>query len=133
MARLGKIENLKPQTTRTKEEQREVARMGGIQSGKARREKKLMSKIYSEFLTKKYKLKIDDKEKEIDGASLVDEAIRDIIMRCDSASVSLMKEIRETIEGSKVYLGEIEPLTKEERKKRISELEAKRAERNGGN
>jgi hypothetical protein len=64
MARLGKIENLKPQTTRTKEEQREVARMGGIQSGKARREKKLMSKIYSEFLTKKYKLKIDDKEYE---------------------------------------------------------------------
>lgn len=33
-------ENLKPQNTRTKEEQREIARMGGIASGVARREKR---------------------------------------------------------------------------------------------
>lgn len=33
-------ENLKPQSERTKSEQREIARAGGIASGKARREKK---------------------------------------------------------------------------------------------
>lgn len=36
----GRVENLKPQNTRTKEEQREIARMGGIASGKSRRERK---------------------------------------------------------------------------------------------
>ena len=34
------IENLIPQNERTKEEQREIARQGGIASGKARREKR---------------------------------------------------------------------------------------------
>ena len=33
-------ENLKPQSERTKSEQREIARAGGIASGKARKEKK---------------------------------------------------------------------------------------------
>lgn len=36
------IENLKPQNTRTKEEQREIARKGGKASGEARREKKML-------------------------------------------------------------------------------------------
>ena len=34
--------NLKPQSTRTKNEQREIAKMGGIASGKARRDKKAL-------------------------------------------------------------------------------------------
>ena len=34
------IENLIPQSERTKEEQREIARLGGIASGKARKEKR---------------------------------------------------------------------------------------------
>lgn len=34
-------ENLVPQNRRTKSEQREIAKMGGIKSGEARREKKL--------------------------------------------------------------------------------------------
>lgn len=34
--------NLIPQSERTKEEQREIARKGGIASGKARRRKKLI-------------------------------------------------------------------------------------------
>lgn len=35
-------QNLKPQNLRTKSEQREIARQGGIKSGEARREKKLI-------------------------------------------------------------------------------------------
>jgi hypothetical protein len=35
-------QNLKPQNTRTKSEQREIARLGGKASGKARRENKLL-------------------------------------------------------------------------------------------
>ena len=44
---MGKInaENLKPQSERTKEEQREIAKMGGIASGKARKEKADLRKM----------------------------------------------------------------------------------------
>lgn len=41
MARKG-TENLKPQSKRTKEEQRKIASSGGLASGKARREKRLI-------------------------------------------------------------------------------------------
>lgn len=42
--------NLKPLNKRTKSEQREIARKAGIASGKARREKKTVQKILSEYL-----------------------------------------------------------------------------------
>ena len=42
--------NLIPQSERTKDEQREIARMGGIASGKARREKKTIRNILSDLL-----------------------------------------------------------------------------------
>ena len=44
---MGKInaENLKPQSERTKEEQRAIAKMGGIASGKARKEKADLRKM----------------------------------------------------------------------------------------
>lgn len=43
--------NLVPQSERTKEEQREIARMGGIASGKARREKKMFRETLESLLT----------------------------------------------------------------------------------
>ena len=42
--------NLIPQSKRTKEEQREIAKKGGIASGIARREKKTVQKILGDFL-----------------------------------------------------------------------------------
>lgn len=54
MARPGQ-NNLIPQSERTKEEQREIARMGGIASGEARRKKKTLREaaeaIFSANLT----------------------------------------------------------------------------------
>lgn len=44
-------ENLIPQSKRTKNEQREIARQGGIASGKARREKKLMRETLDMLLS----------------------------------------------------------------------------------
>ena len=43
--------NLIPQSKRTKEEQREIAKKGGIASGIARREKKTVQKILNDFLS----------------------------------------------------------------------------------
>lgn len=45
-------ENLIPMNERTKEEQREIARMGGIASGEARREKKLLKDLLEDALSK---------------------------------------------------------------------------------
>ena len=47
--------NLIPLNERTKEEQREIARMGGIASGKARREKKTIQKILADLLDSEIK------------------------------------------------------------------------------
>lgn len=43
--------NLIPQSERTKDEQRKIARKGGIASGIARREKKTVQKILNDFLS----------------------------------------------------------------------------------
>lgn len=45
-------ENLVDLRTRTTEEQREIARMGGIASGKARKEKRMLKDLLEEALSK---------------------------------------------------------------------------------
>lgn len=47
--------NLIPQNERTKDEQREIARQGGIASGQARREKKTIQKILADLLDSEIK------------------------------------------------------------------------------
>ena len=46
---MSKENNLIPLNERTKEEQREIARKGGVASGKARRKKKLLRQIIDEI------------------------------------------------------------------------------------
>ena len=48
-------QNLIPQSERTKEKQREIARLGGIASGKARREKQKTQQILADLLSIKNK------------------------------------------------------------------------------
>lgn len=43
-------EHLKPQSMRTKEEQREIARKGGVKSGEIRREKKRFKELFLSLL-----------------------------------------------------------------------------------
>ena len=112
------LQNLKPIKTLSNEEAKKRGSAGGKKSVEVRREKKLMSAIYADFLAKKHKIKLDDDtEKEIDGNELMEIVSRSILDRGDSASVSLMKEIREATEGSKItFDGEINTFkTPEER------------------
>lgn len=48
-------EDLKPMNQRTKEEQKKIATMGGIASGKARKQKKLLKECLEELLEKEIK------------------------------------------------------------------------------
>ena len=99
----------------------ENARERQLKSAEKRKEnnakKKLMSQIYAEFLEREYSVKVAEGTKKITGAELVNEAMKKIIARGDSSSVSLMREVRECIEGQKINLsGELTTLqTTEER------------------
>ena len=93
----GKTENLKPKTSPAAR-----GKLGGIASGKAKKEKKLMSQIYAEFLEKEHEIiGKDGKREKLEGHALLSKVMSKVLARGDSASVSLLKEIREAIEGTK--------------------------------
>jgi len=107
----------------------ENARERQLKSAEKRKEnnakKKLMSQIYAEFLEREYSVKVAEGTKKISGAELCNEVMRKVLARSDSASVSLMREIREGTEGSKVQLsGEVNTRlqTTEEMKAEFKEL-----------
>ena len=55
-------QNLKPQSERTKEEQRVIARQGGIKSGETRRRKADMRKAVANILNAEYNIKGKDEK-----------------------------------------------------------------------
>lgn len=73
----------------TPEEARKIGSKGGKKSVEVRREKKLMSQIFAERLS-------DGLDKDIE------KVLPKIIRKGGAAAVSMMKEIREATEGSKV-------------------------------
>ena len=94
-------QNLRPQSTRSKSEQREVARKGGIASGVARREKKLMSQIYAEILADEHDIKIDGKMQKMPGDKLLKNVTMKLLLKNNATSLGVLKEIREATEGQK--------------------------------
>jgi len=102
---MGNEKNLVPNSERTPEELKEMTRLGGIASGKARRKKKLMKEIYAEFLAKEHNIKDESGvDKKISGSELLGIVMSKVLSRGDSASVSLMKEIREATSGTDINL-----------------------------
>jgi len=95
----------------TSEQLRERARKGGIKSGEVRREKKLMSQIYAEFLEKDHDVVGKDGLKKMSGHQLLSSVMSKVLSRGDSAAVSLMKEIREATEGNNINIDTNLPIT----------------------
>lgn len=107
----------------------ENARERQLKSAEKRKEnnakKKLMSQIYAEFLEQEYEVKVGDGKRKLSGSEFVNEVMRRVLVRGDSSSVSLLKEIREGTEGSKINLSgtvKTEMETTEERLKLFEEL-----------
>ena len=107
----------------------ENARERQLKSAEKRKEnnakKKLMSQIYAEFLEQEYEVKVGDGKRKLSGSEFVNEVMRRVLARGDSSSVSLLKEIREGTEGSKINLSgtvKTEMETTEERLKLFEEL-----------
>lgn len=96
MPRVAKKENLIP--IRTSEQAKALGAKGGVASGIAKREKKLMTQIYGDFLVESFEISVDGDLKKMTGADFVNTVMKRILVRGDMASVSMMKEIREATE-----------------------------------
>ena len=112
--------------TPTSEEAKEMQKKSAEKRKENNAKKKLMSQIYAEFLEREYEVKAGEGKRKISGAELVNEVMRKVLARSDSSSVSLMREIREGTEGSKMQLsGEVNTtlnLSQEERLKLFEEI-----------
>lgn len=96
---MAKEDNLR---TPTSEEAKEMQKKSA-QKRKENREKKiLMAQIYADFLVKKHNLETKKGTKKITGAELCNESMKKIIASGGSSAVSMMKEMREAIDGIKV-------------------------------
>lgn len=108
--RKGNVENLIPLDRRTKDEQREIARRGGIKSGEVRKEKKLVSQILADYLQKEHEVIIRDDQGEIidreklSASELIERTVTAVMARGDSASVQMIKTMGELSEGKGIKL-----------------------------
>lgn len=100
----GNIDNLIPLPKRTKEAQREIQSKGGKASCEAQREKKRMSQIYADFLAAEHEIDIAEVRVKLEGSKLLAHVMKQVLTRGDSASVSMLKEIREATEGSNLTI-----------------------------
>lgn len=99
----GNPQNLIPNPQRSPEELSAMGKKGGAASGITRRKQAKMSQIYQEILSGEYEIeRADGTREKITGEALVKYVAGDIIKRKDSASVAMMKEMRDGTEGSKV-------------------------------
>lgn len=79
--------NLKPVTQRSKSEQREIQKKGGIASGKARRAKKTFKEL----------LKIALEMRTKNGNTNAEEIVASLILKAQSGDVKAFEAVRDTI------------------------------------
>lgn len=119
---MNNTSNLRTPTT---DEAKEMQKKSAEKRKENNAKKKLMSQIYAEFLEREYSVRQGDKDRKLSGAELVNEVMRKVLARSDSSSVSLMREIREGTEGTKMQLsGELSTKleTQEDRLKAFEEI-----------
>ena len=100
------IENLKPQSERTKEEQREIARQGGIASGKARAEKRDLRRALEMLLEKEYQ---DKNGNRLTGTEAISAKLFEQAMK---GNIRAFETLRDTVGQKpieKVMMAEVEP------------------------
>jgi hypothetical protein len=74
----------------TAETAREKGALGGIKTAENRQKKRILSDLYAEYLAK---------ANGVDGYTDIKDVISTVLERGDSASVSMLKEIREATES----------------------------------
>lgn len=129
-------ENLIPTSQRSKEEARALGAIGGAKSGEVRREKKKFRSLYAEVLAKEYTVANEVLgQKTLRGDQLIVEVIGAIIGQGGAPSVSMIKEMREAIDGEKIKhtglpgVSELAAMTPEQLQRAQDEFLIKNADR----
>lgn len=99
-------ENLIPMNERTEEEQREIARQGGIASGEARRNKKLLRDCLEILLEKQMK---DKKGNEMTGAEALSAKLFAEAMKGNVKAFEVLRDTAGQKPVEKVVHAEIDP------------------------
>ena len=118
----GTPENLR---TPTSEEAKAMQLKGAEKRKENNAKRKLLSELYADFLEEEFEIKEGETKRKISGAEYCKLIAKTVLKRSDSSSVSMLKEIREATEGSKINLSgtvKAEMETTEERLKLFEEL-----------
>lgn len=103
-AKKRSLANLTPETRHpnfTPEQAREYGKRGAAKSIETKRRNRLITDSYSKFLSKRYNVKLNDTEKKMSGKRMIEEkVIPEVMARADSSSVSMLREMREGLEGN---------------------------------
>lgn len=113
-------QNLKPCTP-------ENARERQLKSAEKRKEnnakRKLLSELYADFLEEEFEIKEGETKRKVSGAEYCKLIAKTVLKRSDSSSVAMLKEIRESTEGSKVNLSGTVKTDMESTEERIKAFE----------
>ena len=118
-------QNLKPFT---KENAKEMQLKGAEKRKENNAKRKMLSELYADFLEEEFEIKEGETKRKISGAEYCKLIAKTVLKRSDSSSVSMLKEIREATEGTKVNLnGSVttQMESTEDRLKRFDELVGK--------
>lgn len=97
--------NLKPQSERAKEEQREIAKMGGIASGEARRRKRDIRAAMEALLEKTYK---GTKGEELSGAEAIAMKQMEKALKGDTKAFEVVRDSAGQKPIEKIMLAEVD-------------------------
>lgn len=94
------IDNLIPQSERTKDEQRRIARQGGVASGKSRRKRKLIADALRTVLDEP--MAAGTKQTKLEGIAIktIKKLFDDPDIRDVKVLAELLGELKQTIEGA---------------------------------
>lgn len=118
-------ENLIPQSERTKEKQSEVARLGGIASGKARAEKRDLRKAFEALLDKEYNIKnkTTGTTSILSGAELIALKQMEKAAKGDTKAFEVVRDTSGQKPVEKVMIAEVEQSVIDEIERAVLDIE----------
>ena len=90
--------------TPTSEEAKEMQKKSAEKRKENNAKRKMLSELYADFLEEEFEIKEGETKRKISGAEYCKLIAKTVLKRSDSSSVAMLREIRESTEGSKVNL-----------------------------
>ena len=103
--------NLKPFNTLPESVKKEIQAKGSAAGIKARQEKKQITEIYAHWLASEHSVRIagSKQARKLHGYEIINAVMGKIISRADKTSATMIREIRQAMEGTTLHIPGIEP------------------------